>query len=132
MTIAARQGAAEIVLPEAFTIPPAGSVEIPLADVVMDGKTVYYLPTADDGKVIPRNTALGGWNPVTICGVKGTLTVGVDSTVWPQNAELGPVHQGTGRRRGPGEGGGETALPRPGGGGGRQCVFHRHQRRMER
>lgn len=84
MTIAARQGAAEIVLPEAFTIPPAGSVEIPLADVVMDGKTVYYLPTADDGKVIPRNTALGGWNPVTICGVKGTLTVGVDSTVWPR------------------------------------------------
>lgn len=84
MTIAARQGAAEIVLPEAFTIPPAGSVEIPLADVVMDGKTVYYLPTEDDGKVIPRNTALGGWNPVTICGVKGTLTVGVDSTVWPR------------------------------------------------
>lgn len=84
MTIAARQGAVEIVLPEPFTIPPVGSVEIPLADVVMDGKTVYYLPTAEDGKVIPRNTALGGWNPVAICGVKGMLTVEVDSSVWPR------------------------------------------------
>lgn len=84
MTIAARQGAVEIVLPEAFTIPRVGSVEIPLADVVMDGKTVYYLPTEEDGKVIPRNTAFGDWNPVTICGVKGMLTVEVNSTVWPR------------------------------------------------
>lgn len=84
MTIAARQGAAEIVLPEGFTIPSVGSVEIPLADIVMDGKTVHYLPTENNGKVIPRNAELGGWNPVTICGVKGVLTVGVDSTVWPR------------------------------------------------
>lgn len=83
MTIAARQGAKDILLPQAFTIPASGSVNIPLASVDMNGTTAYYFPTAEDGKVAPRSTDYGGWNPVTINGVAGNLKVSVID-VWPR------------------------------------------------
>lgn len=79
MTIAARQGAVDMIFTEDFTIPQSGSVNIPLAYVEENGEKHYYIATADDGKVVPRDINRGMWNPVTINGVEGTLSVDVDT-----------------------------------------------------
>lgn len=78
-TIAGRQGAVDMVFTEDFTIPEAGSVEIPLAYVEVDGEKQYYIATADDGKVVPRDTSRAMWNPVTINGIEGVLSVNVNT-----------------------------------------------------
>lgn len=62
-TIAARQGAFDIVLKNDFTI-PANKTAV---DISFEG--------ADGGVVAPRNTNIGGWNPVTIAGVEGWISV---------------------------------------------------------
>lgn len=84
MTIAARQGAEDIVFHESFTIPESGSVNLPLSFIEADGVKQYYLATANDGKVVPRDYRRGMWNPVTINGVEGTLTFEVNTDLNPR------------------------------------------------
>lgn len=76
-TIIARQGGLDIKLTKDITIPASGSVDIEFA--------AY---NKDDGKyagvVTPRNTSLPGWNPITINGIEGTLSVVVNNDVWPR------------------------------------------------
>ena len=79
MTIAARQGAVDMVFTDGFTIPASGSVDIPLAYVEENGEKHYYIATSDDGKVVPRDVRFGMWNPVTINGAEGTLSVNVNT-----------------------------------------------------
>lgn len=62
-TIAARQGALDIVTTETFIIPAGVSA------VQIDFKA------SNGGTVIPRGQRAGGWNPCTIAGVEGTLSV---------------------------------------------------------
>lgn len=71
MTVASRQGALSILLEEAVTIPESGSVEISFK--------------ADNGGIVtPRATNVGMWNPCYINGVEGTLSVVVNTDVWPR------------------------------------------------
>ena len=62
-TIAARQGAINIVTKNDFTIPA--------------GKTAVNIDFAaeDGGVIVPRNPSIGGWNPITIAGVEGWISV---------------------------------------------------------
>ena len=71
-TIAARQGALDILIDEEFTIP---ADKTPLE---------IKFKSSDGGVVTPRNTNVGGWNPCTINGVEGTLSISVNSDVWPR------------------------------------------------
>lgn len=76
-SIASRQGGYTIKLDEAFTIPKERTaVEIKFSAYDKDGKYA--------GVVTPRNASLGGWNPCVINGVEGTLTIDVNSKVWPR------------------------------------------------
>lgn len=70
MTIAARQGRTDIVLTEAVTIPKSGEVEIKFAAKDTNGAWAA---------VVPRDITCGGWNPVSINGIEGTLTVEVNA-----------------------------------------------------
>ncbi len=70
-TIAARQGAVDILIKKAVTIPRSGSVEIEIEG-------------SDGGNIVPRDVTKGGWNPCSINGVKGRLDVTVDTTKWPR------------------------------------------------
>ncbi len=70
MTIAARQGGTELVLTEAVTIPESGETEIKFA---AKDTTGAWAP------VVPRDVTCGGWNPVSINGIEGTLTVEVNA-----------------------------------------------------
>ena len=62
-TIAARQGALDILTTETFIIPETVSA------VNIDFKA------SNGGVVLPRGQKAGGWNPCTIAGVEGTLYV---------------------------------------------------------
>ena len=75
-TIAARQGGLDIRLTSDVTIPASGSVNIEFAAYDKDGTYA--------GVVTPRNAALAGWNPVTINGIEGNLSVVVNNEVWPR------------------------------------------------
>lgn len=77
MTIAARQGAVDMVVPQDFIIPASGSVALPLASTTIEGNTYYYIPTAEDGKVAPMDVNYGGWTPTTINGVEGRLSISI-------------------------------------------------------
>lgn len=79
LTIAARQGAYDIVFTEDFTIPAAGTVTIPLATI--DGHT--YLSTPAGGQVFPRQIT-AKWNPAYINGVEGVLSFDVDTASSPR------------------------------------------------
>ncbi len=79
LTIAARQGAYDIVFDSDFTIPESGSVELPLSKE-SDGN---FLLTEGGGHVFPRSTN-AKWNPCYINGVEGTLSVDVDTTKFPR------------------------------------------------
>ncbi|MDP4133014.1 MAG: stalk domain-containing protein [Bacillota bacterium] len=70
LTIAARQGAYDIVALEDFTIPASGSVQI-------------KYQTAGKGEVFPRQNQ-AKWSPAYIDGVEGTLTFDVDTTSQPR------------------------------------------------
>ena len=72
-TIAAKQGALDIVFTEGFTIPVScnESVEIKFA-------------ASNGGVVTPRDSTIGGWTPCTINGVEGLMEIVVDSSVWPR------------------------------------------------
>ena len=71
-TIAARQGALDIVIDQPFTIPE-------------DRTPVEITFRASDGGVVtPRDINAGGWNPCTIQGVEGTLSINVNTDVWPR------------------------------------------------
>lgn len=76
MTIAARQGGVKIKLDEAVTIPGSGGVNIKFSAYNDDGTYA--------GVVTPRNTSQALWNPCVIDGVEGTLSVDVNSSVWPR------------------------------------------------
>jgi len=77
MTIAAKQGGVNILLDEEVVIPADDSeVEIKFSAYNDDGTYA--------GVVTPRATNIGNWNPCEINGIKGTLTVEVDSSVWPR------------------------------------------------
>lgn len=76
-TIAARQGGLDIKLTKDIVIPASGSVNIEFAAYNKDDGEYA-------GVVTPRNTAGAGWNPVTIAGVEGTLSVAVNNDVWPR------------------------------------------------
>jgi len=71
-TIAARQGALDIVISEDFVI-PADKTPVEIKFEASNG-----------GVVTPRNVNAGGWNPCVINGVEGTLSVEVNNTVWPR------------------------------------------------
>ena len=62
-TIAARQGALDIITTEAFIIPATASA------VQIDFKA------SNGGTVMPRAQTAGGWAPCTIAGVEGRLSV---------------------------------------------------------
>ncbi len=79
LTIAARQGAYDIMMSEDFVIPESGSVDLPLVEF----KEGTYLTTPDGGQVCPRQTS-AKWNPCYINGVEGTLSIEVDTTVVPR------------------------------------------------
>ena len=70
MTIAARQGGTDLVLTEAVTIPESGETEIKFAAKDTTGALA---------SVVPRDITCGGWNPVSINGIEGTLTVDVNA-----------------------------------------------------
>lgn len=71
-TIAARQGALDIVIDKAFTI-PADKTPVEIT-----------FKSSDGGVVTPRNASTGGWNPCTINGVEGTLSISINTEVWPR------------------------------------------------
>ncbi len=71
MTVAARQGSLKILLEEDITIPASGSVNI-------------KFKASNGGIVTPREVNRGMWNPCSINGVEGTLSVVVDNTAWPR------------------------------------------------
>jgi len=71
MTVAARQGSLDILLSEAVTIPESGSVNI-------------KFKASNGGIVTPREVNRGMWNPCSINGVEGTLSVVVDNNTWPR------------------------------------------------
>ena len=77
MTIAARQGAVEMIVPQDFIIPASGSVALSLASTTVAGNTYYYIPTEEDGKVDPMTVNYGGWIPMIINGVEGTLSMSI-------------------------------------------------------
>ena len=73
-TIAARQGALDIVISEDFTIPADKTpVEIKFA-------------ASNGGVVTPRDVNAGGWTPCTINGVEGKLSIQIKD-VWPRVLE---------------------------------------------
>ncbi len=77
VTIAARQGGLDIKLTEAVTIPADTSeVEISFAAYNQDGSYA--------GVIVPRNVSIAGWNPCTINGIEGTLSVSVNTDVSPR------------------------------------------------
>lgn len=77
VTIAARQGGLDIKLTEAVTIPADTSeVEISFAAYNQDGSYA--------GVIVPRNVNIAGWNPCTINGVEGALSVSVNTDVSPR------------------------------------------------
>jgi len=77
MTIAARQGGVNILLDEDVVIPADTSeVEIKFSAYNDDGTYA--------GVVTPRAANTGYWNPVTIAGVEGTLSIEVNTNVWPR------------------------------------------------
>lgn len=73
-TIAARQGAYDIVLGEDVVIPAQGSVEI-------------KIETAQGGIVVPRSADAGGWNPCSINGIEGQLTCEINADAWPRTVK---------------------------------------------
>lgn len=73
-TVAARQGAYDIVLANDVTIPAQGSVEVTFT-------------TAEGGIIVPRSAEFGGWNPCTINGIKGQLQCEIDTAVWPRTVK---------------------------------------------
>ena len=75
-TIAARQGGLEMRLTEDITIPASGSVDMMFRAYDKDGTFA--------GVVSPRDTSKAYWNPVTINGVEGTMSVVIDKTIWPR------------------------------------------------
>lgn len=72
-TIAAKQGALDIVFTEGFTIPASCSESIEIKFAASNG-----------GVVTPRDAAIGGWTPCTINGVEGKMEIVVDTSVWPR------------------------------------------------
>lgn len=79
VTIAARQGALDIKLKEGVTIPADTSeVEISIAAYNPDGTFA--------GEIVPRNTSIAGWNPCTINGIEGELSISVstDPNIMPR------------------------------------------------
>ena len=79
LTIAARQGAYDIVFDTDFVIPESGTVELPLSKT-SDGN---FLLTEGGGHVFPRR-ANAKWNPCFINGVEGAMSVDVDTTKFPR------------------------------------------------
>lgn len=78
VTIAARQGALDIKLTEDVTIPATCTpVEIDFLGYFKSGELA--------GPVVPRNEAIGGWNPVVINGVEGTIDVQVTTSGSPRD-----------------------------------------------
>lgn len=73
-TIAARQGAYDIVLANDVTIPAQGSVEV-------------MFTTAEGGIIVPRSAEFGGWNPCTINGIEGQLKCEIDTNDWPRTVK---------------------------------------------
>ncbi len=70
LTVAARQGAYDIVLAEDVTLSSSGGTPIKIA-------------LADGREIVPRS-GLGGWNECTIGGVSGIIAFDVDYTVSPR------------------------------------------------
>ncbi len=70
LTVAARQGAYDIIVTEDVTLAPSGGTEIKIA-------------LADGREIAPRS-GLGGWNECVIDGNKGILAFDVDYTVSPR------------------------------------------------
>ncbi len=71
-TIAARQGALDIVIDKAFTI-PADKTPVEIT-----------FKSSDGGVVTPRDVNAGSWNPCTINGIEGTLSISVNTDTWPR------------------------------------------------
>ena len=74
-TIAARQGGLDMRLTEDITIPASGSVDMMFRAYDKDGTYA--------GIVSPRDVSKAYWNPVTINGVEGSLSVVIDNN-WPR------------------------------------------------
>ena len=70
LTVAARQGAYDVVLAEDVTLSASGGTPIKIA--LSDGR-----------EIVPRS-GLGGWNKCTIGGISGILSFAVDYTVSPR------------------------------------------------
>lgn len=74
-TIAARQGGLDLRLTEDITIPASGSVDMMFRAYDKDGEYA--------GIASPRDVSKAYWNPVTINGVEGSMSVVIDSN-WPR------------------------------------------------
>lgn len=74
-TIAARQGALDIVTTETFIIPASGTSD------------TFLFEAEDGGVVLPRAQTVGGWNPCTIAGVEGRLSVGIRAVTGPDELD---------------------------------------------
>jgi len=74
-TIAARQGALDIVTTESFIIPASGTSD------------TFLFEAEDGGVVLPKGQTDGGWHPCTIAGVEGRLSVGVRAITGPDELD---------------------------------------------
>lgn len=74
-TIAARQGALDIVTTETFIIPASGT------------SGTFLFEAEDGGVVLPKGQTAGGWHPCTIVGVEGKLSVGIRAVTGPDELD---------------------------------------------